>query len=100
MSELITAIFSTFTTVIQGLASGLKTAFSQLLYVDPAAADPMGFSCRVHFPPLRHRAGESPGGSADSFLDRPGIDLHSFPGLSPVSRDPRSDAREEVEAVG
>lgn len=40
MSELITAIFSTFTTVIQGLASGLKTAFSQLLYVDPTASDP------------------------------------------------------------
>lgn len=40
MSELITAIFSTFTTVIQSLASGLKTAFSQLLYVDPTASDP------------------------------------------------------------
>lgn len=48
MSELITAIFSTFTTVIQGLASGLKTAFSQLLYVDPTASDPT-FSPMVLF---------------------------------------------------
>lgn len=40
MSELITAIFSTFTTVIQSLASGLKTAFSQLLYTDPTATNP------------------------------------------------------------
>lgn len=48
MSELITAIFSTFTTVIQGLASGLKTAFSQLLYVDPTASD-LTFSPLVLF---------------------------------------------------
>ena len=48
MSELITAIFSTFTVVIQGLATGLKTAFSQLLYVDPAAEHPV-FSPMVLF---------------------------------------------------
>lgn len=48
MSELITAIFSTFTTVIQGLATGLKTAFSQLLYVDPVAENPV-FSPMVLF---------------------------------------------------
>ena len=48
MSELITAIFSTFTVVIQGLATGLKTAFSQLLYVAPAAENPV-FSPMVLF---------------------------------------------------
>lgn len=48
MSELITAIFTTFTSVIQGLSSGLKTAFSQLLYVDPAAENPV-FSPMVLF---------------------------------------------------
>ena len=40
MSELITEIFSSFTTVIEGLASGLKGAFTNLIYVDPAATDP------------------------------------------------------------
>ena len=40
MSELVQAIFATFTTVIQGLAGGLKTAFSQLLYTDPTATNP------------------------------------------------------------
>lgn len=48
MTELITLIFSTFTTVIKGLASGLKEAFSQLLYVDPSASDPV-FSPMVLF---------------------------------------------------
>ena len=48
MSELVQAIFATFTTVIQGLAGGLKTAFSQLLYVDPSASDPV-FSPMVLF---------------------------------------------------
>lgn len=48
MSELITAIFATFTIVIQGLAGGLKNAFSQLLYVDPTASDPV-FSPMVLF---------------------------------------------------
>ena len=40
MSELITELFSSFTTVIEGLASGIKSAFTNLLYVDPAATDP------------------------------------------------------------
>ena len=40
MGELITAIFESFTTVIEGLADGLKGAFTNLIYVDPAAADP------------------------------------------------------------
>lgn len=48
MSELVQAIFATFTIVIQGLAGGLKTAFSQLLYVDPAAESPV-FSPMVLF---------------------------------------------------
>ena len=41
MTELVQAIFATFVTVIQGLAGGLKNAFSQLLYVDPAAENPV-----------------------------------------------------------
>lgn len=40
MSELITEIFTSFSTVIEGLANGLKTSFSSLIYVDPAATDP------------------------------------------------------------
>lgn len=40
MSELITTLFSVFTTVITSLAGGLKTAFANLLYVDPAASSP------------------------------------------------------------
>lgn len=40
MSGLITEIFSSFSTVIKGLADGLKTAFGELIYVDPAATDP------------------------------------------------------------
>ena len=48
MSELITAIFDSFSTVIEGLGSGLKTAFTNLIYVDPAATDPT-FSPLVHF---------------------------------------------------
>lgn len=41
MSELISEIFTSFTTVIQGLAGGLKTAFGQLIYVDPSASSPV-----------------------------------------------------------
>ena len=41
MSELIEAIFSSFGIVIESLASGLKNAFSELVYVDPAAATPI-----------------------------------------------------------
>ena len=48
MSELISAIFESFTTVIEGLGSGLKTAFTNLIYVDPAATDP-AFSPLVLF---------------------------------------------------
>lgn len=48
MSELITEIFTSFSTVIEGLADGLKTAFSNLIYVDPAATDP-AFSPLVLF---------------------------------------------------
>ena len=47
MSELITTIFDSFTTVITGLADGLNTAFTNLLYVggDTSA----GFSPLVLF---------------------------------------------------
>lgn len=34
MSELITEIFSSFTTVITGLADGLKSAFTNLIYAN------------------------------------------------------------------
>ena len=40
MSELITEIFSSFTAVIEGLAGGIKGAFTNLLYVNPAAENP------------------------------------------------------------
>lgn len=48
MSGLITEIFSSFTTVIKGLAGGLKDAFMELIYVDAAATDPQ-FSPLVLF---------------------------------------------------
>lgn len=48
MSELIQEIFTSFTTVIDGLSGGLKSSFSNLLYVDPAATDPQ-FSPLVLF---------------------------------------------------
>lgn len=48
MSELITEIFSSFSTVIGGLADGLKNAFVNLIYVDPEATDP-AFSPLVLF---------------------------------------------------
>ena len=48
MSDLVEEIFSSFSTVIENLASGLKTAFGHLIYVDPAAADPV-FSPLVLF---------------------------------------------------
>lgn len=41
MESLITALFSSFSTVIKSLASGLKDAFGMLLYVDPSASDPV-----------------------------------------------------------
>lgn len=40
MSELVETIFSSFSTVIEGLSSGLKTAFGELIYVDPLAETP------------------------------------------------------------
>ena len=48
MTVLVQAIFATFVTVIQGLAGGLKNAFSLLLYVDPAAENPV-FSPMILF---------------------------------------------------
>lgn len=39
MSELIGLIFESFSDVIKGVASGIKTAFEQLLYVDPSATE-------------------------------------------------------------
>ena len=40
MTKLIESIFSSFSVVIKGLASGLKDAFGNIIYVDPAAATP------------------------------------------------------------
>ena len=37
MTELITTMFSTFSTTISGLATGIKDMFMNLLYVDPTA---------------------------------------------------------------
>ena len=48
MTDLIEAIFDSFTTVITGLGSGLKEAFSNIIYVDPAATSPV-FSPLVIF---------------------------------------------------
>lgn len=48
MSGLIEELFSSFTTVIKGLASGLKSSFLELIYVDSAATDPQ-FSPLVLF---------------------------------------------------
>lgn len=40
MSELVKELFSSFTEVITGLSNGIKTSFTNLIYVDPAASDP------------------------------------------------------------
>lgn len=40
MSELVQELFSSFTEVITGLSNGIKTSFTNLIYVDPAATDP------------------------------------------------------------
>ena len=40
MSELVKELFSSFTEVITGLSNGIKTSFTNLIYVDPAATDP------------------------------------------------------------
>lgn len=37
MAELINQIFTGFTDAIRGIASGLKDAFEQIIYVDPTA---------------------------------------------------------------
>lgn len=37
MGELITQMFSSFSTVITGLSTGIKDAAANLIYVDPAA---------------------------------------------------------------
>jgi hypothetical protein len=37
MADLVETIFSTFTTVIEGLANGLKSAFTNLIYTDSSA---------------------------------------------------------------
>ena len=37
MADLVTSIFDTFNTVIEGLANGLKTAFTNLIYTDSTA---------------------------------------------------------------
>lgn len=37
MGDLITQMFSSFSTVITGLATGIKDAAANLIYVDPAA---------------------------------------------------------------
>ena len=40
MTGLIEDIFDSFSTVIKGLAQGLKDAFGHIIYVDPAATSP------------------------------------------------------------
>lgn len=47
-SSLIEEIFSSFSTVIDGISDGIKTAFTNLIYVDSAASDPV-FSPLVIF---------------------------------------------------
>lgn len=41
MSELITTLFSSFTTAITSLGTGIKDAFMNVLYVDPSASQPV-----------------------------------------------------------
>ncbi len=48
MSELITNIFTSFSSTINGLSGGMKEAFTNLIYVDPSATDPV-FSPLVIF---------------------------------------------------
>lgn len=40
MGGLITKMFESFTDVIEGITAGIKGAFENILYVDPAAATP------------------------------------------------------------
>lgn len=39
-SDLIAEMFSSFTTVMGGMAEGMKEAFNQLIYIDAGATDP------------------------------------------------------------
>ena len=39
MGEMVTHIFSSFTSVIEGLSGGLKTAFTNIIYEDPTASE-------------------------------------------------------------
>ena len=39
MGDMVTTIFSSFTDVISGLGSGIKVAFTTILYEDPNAAE-------------------------------------------------------------
>ena len=39
MSDLIEQLFASFSTVIEGLAEGIKSAFTRLLYVDYGVSD-------------------------------------------------------------
>lgn len=48
MTDLVEQLFSSFTIVVKGLASGLKEAFANLIYVDPSADSPV-FSPLVIF---------------------------------------------------
>lgn len=48
MTKLIEEIFSAFSAVITGLTSGLKDAFGNIIYVDPAASNPV-FSPMILF---------------------------------------------------
>lgn len=41
MTDLITQLFSSFTTTIQSMTGGIKDAFMNVLYVDPAATTPV-----------------------------------------------------------
>jgi hypothetical protein len=40
MAQLVEELFGSFTTVIESLAGGIKNAFTNLIYVDPAATSP------------------------------------------------------------
>lgn len=39
MGELVSEMFGNFNTVVEGLASGLKTGVEHVLYVDPSASE-------------------------------------------------------------
>ncbi len=39
MGEMVSHIFSSFSDVITGLSTGIKTAFTNIIYEDPAASE-------------------------------------------------------------